>query len=128
MMIYIGEYLKTIIDGQIELPFDLKNEKQKILYIKDSNSVYVIVYSAELENIAEEYDGKVICEELINISKKIKLRECVLRQLSEKEVVIYGVRDRIEIMSKEYALKLNDSSDKAAIPEKISCMLNELDI
>ena len=70
MMIYIGEYLKTIIDGQIELPFDLKNEKQKILYIKDSNSVYVIVHSAELENIAEEYDGKVICEELINISKK----------------------------------------------------------
>lgn len=127
-MIYIGEYLNTIKDGQIELPFDLINEKQKILYIQDNTSVYVIVHSAELENITEEYGGEVICEELINISKKIQLHKCFLEQLSDSEVVIYGMRDRIEIMSKEYALKLNDSCDEEVLSERISYMLNELDI
>lgn len=127
-MIYIGEYVETVIENQIKLPFNLKNKKQRILYLREKDDVYVVIHSFELKNISKEYEGEVVFEELADISDNIHLHNCFLKQLSDDEVVIYGVRDRIEIMSKEYVSKMNESCDEETLSERISHLLNELDI
>ena len=127
-MIYIGEYFETVNEDQIKLPFNLKGKKNRILYLREKDDVYVIIHSFEHKNISEEYEAEVIFEESKDISDNLHLHNCFLEQLSDNEVVIYGVRDRIEVMSKKYASKLIETCDEDALSERISNLLNELGI
>ena len=127
-MIYIGEYFETVNEDQIKLPFNLKGKKYRILYLREKDDVYVIIHSFEHKNISEEYEAEVFFEESMDISDNLQLHNCFLEQLSDYEVVIYGIRDRIEVMSKKYASKLIETCDEDALSERISNLLNELGI
>lgn len=125
-MTYFGVYIKPVIDEKINLPFDLKDEEQRILYIRDEVGVHIIIHSSELENISGEYEGEVIYEETKKLSVILQLNKLFLECLSDDEVVIYGVRDRIDIMSNEYNSKTCEKDDGNFL-EWIDHMMHEID-